>query len=253
VESSLANHSTLREPLSAQPRVLVTAFAFNEGAKIRRTIERHPSERCYDLLVMDDGTTDGSLDALPQDVKLLRHPSNRGIGAAMKTVFAFALEREYDVLVMQAGNDKDNPLEIPALLQPIQTGEADFVQGSRFLNTGRYGNMPAYRIFATRVVHPGLFSLALRRRLTDTTNGFRAFRTEILKDPRINWRQEWLDRYELEPYLLYWTNRLGYRYREVPVTKIYPPRAEGYTKMKPITGWWSILRPIFFLWFGLRK
>jgi dolichol-phosphate mannosyltransferase len=40
---------------------------------------------------------------------------------------------------------------------------------------------------------------------------------------------------------------------EVPVTKIYPPRHLGYTKMKPITGWWSILRPVFLLGLGLRS
>lgn len=251
--SSVANQDALCQPLPLHPRILVAIFAYNEGTKIRRTIARHPQERPYDLLLMDDGTTDGSLEGLPPDVKMLRHPSNRGIGAAMKTVFEFAMEQGYDVLVMQAGNDKDNPLEIPALLQPIQAGEADFVQGSRYLETGRHRNMPLYRVFTTRYVHPVLFSMALRRRFTDTTNGFRAFRTAILKDPRINWRQEWLDRYELEPYVLYWTVRLGYRHREVPVTKVYPPRAEGYTKMRPITGWWSILRPIFYLWFGLKK
>jgi dolichol-phosphate mannosyltransferase len=171
----------------------------------------------------------------------------------MKTVFEFAIERGYDILVIQAGNDKDNPLEIPALVQPILSGEADFVQGSRFLAGGRHGNMPVCRVFATRFVHPLLFSLAVRKRVTETTNGFRAIRTSVLRDPRIQWRQQWLDRYELEPYVLFKTIELGYRYQEVPVTKIYPPRAEGYTKMRPITGWWSILRPVFYLWFGLKK
>ena len=49
--------------------------------------------------------------------------------------------------------------------------------------------------------------------------------------------------YELEPYLFFKMIRLGYKVTEVPVTKIYPPHELGYTKMKPITGWWSILRP----------
>ena len=42
----------------------------------------------------------------------------------------------------------------------------------------------------------------------------------------------------------------GYRHTEVPCTKIYPPRKLGNTKMKPIVGWWDILRPVFLL--GLR-
>ncbi len=47
--------------------------------------------------------------------------------------------------------------------------------------------------------------------------------------------------------------QLGYRTTEVPVTKVYPPRSLGQTKMKPLTGWWSILRPLVLLRLGLRK
>ena len=148
-------------------KVLAATFAYNEGEKIRRTIARHPKERAYDLLVMDDGSTDGSLDDVPAGLRVLRNPSNRGIGAAMKRVLEYALENGYEIVVIQAGNDKDDPREIPALVQPILEGRADFVQGSRFLKGGGFGNMPAYRILATQYMHPVLMSLALRRRLTD--------------------------------------------------------------------------------------
>jgi dolichol-phosphate mannosyltransferase len=112
--------------------------------------------------------------------------------------------------------------------------------------------MPLYRRIATRI-HPLLFSLCTRKRLTESTNGFRAFKTAILHDPRINWRQDWLDKYELEPYLLYKAITLGYKHTEVPVTKIYPPKSLGYTKMKAIKGWWSILRPVVYLALGIKK
>ena len=113
--------------------------------------------------------------------------------------------------------------------------------------------MPKYRVLATRVIHPLVFSIAARKRVTESTNGFRAFRTAILRDPRIDWRQDWLDRYELEPYLMMKAIRLGYRHPEVAVTKIYPPHAQGYTKMRPCIDWWSILRPVVYLGLGLRK
>ena len=171
----------------------------------------------------------------------------------MKEVFQYALDREYDVLVIHAGNDKDEPKEIPLLLDPIVKGAADFVQGSRYLGGGGFGNMPKYRVFSTRVLHPLAFSLAARKRVTESTNGFRAFRTALLRDPRIDWRQTWLDRYELEPYLLLKAIRLGYRHCEVPVTKIYPPHEQGYTKMRPVVDWWSILRPVVYLGLGLKK
>jgi dolichol-phosphate mannosyltransferase len=234
-------------------RVLAATFAYNEGEKIRRTLARHPQVRSYDLLVHDDGSTDGALDGIDPGILVLRNATNQGIGASMKRVFHYALDHGYDVLVIHAGNDKDNPLEIPTLLEPIERDTADFVQGSRYLAGGRFGNMPAYRVFGTRVVHPLISSMAARKRITESTNGFRAFRTTLLRDPRIDWRQPWLDRYELEPYLLLKTIRLGYRHVEVPVTKIYPPHEIGYTKMRPFVDWWSIIRPIVYLGLGLRK
>jgi dolichol-phosphate mannosyltransferase len=91
------------------------------------------------------------------------------------------------------------------------------------------------------------------KRLTESTNGFRAIRLSVLDDPRIRLDQRWLDGYGLEVYLLWKAIQLGYRHREVPCTKVYPPRAAGYTKMRPITGWWNILRPIFMLGTGLRS
>ena len=62
-----------------------------------------------------------------------------------------------------------------------------------------------------------------------------------------------LPRIELEPYLLFKTIKLKFRFKEAPVTKIYPPRKLGYTKMKPIVGWWSILKPVIYLGCGFKK
>lgn len=240
-------------------RILAAAFAYNEGTKIRATAERMVSAaRAFhgpsiDLLVMDDGSTDGSLQALRDlPLRILANQSNCGIGAAMQRVFQYALENGYDILVILAGNNKDDPAEIPRLLQPILEGRADFVQGSRFLAGGAHRSMPLYRRFATRL-HPLLFSLAAGKRVTESTNGFRAFRTALLGDPRVHWRQDWLDRYELEPYVLFQAIKLGYRHLEVPVTKVYPGKKIGYTKMKPLSGWWSILRPVVLLGLGLKK
>lgn len=234
-------------------RVLLAVFAYNEGTKIQRTLSRVPAERDYDVLVLDDGSTDGSLeDVSGYRVRVLRNPVNAGVGASMKRVFDYALDEGYAVIAIMAGNDKDEPNEIPRLLEPVLSGECDFVQGSRFLPSGKYGRMPFYRTVATRL-HPLLFSLGVRTRVTESTNGFRAFRTALLCDSRIDWRQEWLNKYELEPYLLFKAYRLGYRVREVPVTKIYPPKSLGYTKMKPFSGWWSILRPVVLLGLGLKK
>jgi len=233
-------------------RILAATFAFNEGEKIKRTLARHPADRSYDLLVVDDGSTDRALEMIDPRIVVMRNETNQGIGASMKRVFAYAIEHAYDVLVIHAGNDKDEPLEIPRLLEPILSGQADFVQCSRYLDGGRFANMPRYRVLGTRLIHPLAFSIAVGKRVTDSTNGFRAFRTSILRDARIDWRQPWLDRYELEPFLLFKSIQLGYKQCEVPVTKLYPSAQLGYTKMRPLFDWWSILRPILYLSLRLK-
>ena len=176
-----------------------------------------------------------------------------GVGAALRVAYRHAVESGFDVVVTMAGNNKDSPEEIPALLDPIVDGRADFVQGSRFLKKNAdFGPMPRYRKLATRL-HAVLFSAVARRWVTESTNGFRAIHRRVLADPRLDLSQPWLDEYELEPYLFLRTIRLGYRIAEVPVTKIYPPKSLGQTKMKPIVGWWSILRPLVYLSLGIKK
>jgi dolichol-phosphate mannosyltransferase len=231
--------------------VLITPV-WDEEVKIREVLKRVPRDVVDEVLVVDDGSRDRSAEvARSFGAHVLSMGRTVGVGAALRDGFEWAKRRGFDVIVICAGNNKDAPEEIPRLLDPIVAG-ADFVQGSRFLAGGKTGGMPLYRSIATRL-HPLLFSLAARKRVSESTNGFRAFRVALLEDARINLSQRWLDEYELEPYLYWKVIRLGYKTCEVPVTKIYPPKKIGYTKMKPITGWWSMLRPIVLLGLGLRR
>ena len=150
------------------------------------------------------------------------------------------------MIVVIAGNNKDEPNEIPRLLDPIADGRAVFVQGSRYLvRGGAAGDMPLYRRFATRL-HPLLFSLCTGRKVTESTNGFRAFRVSLLSDSRLRLEDAQLNGYALEPHFYARVIRLGYPTSEVPVTKTYPPRVEGYTKMQPGRDWWAMVRPLIF-------
>ncbi len=204
--------------------------------------------------MVDDGCSDSSPDiARKLGANVLPLGSLLGVGAALRAGYTYAVKHGYDVAVVMAGNNKDAPEEIPLLLDPIADDRADFVQGSRFLNPeANFGPMPFYRRVATRL-HPLLFTLVTGHKVTESTNGSRAIHRRVLEDPNLDLSQSWLDQYELEPYLYIRALQLGYRATEVPVTKVYPPKALGQTKMKPITGWWSILKPLFLVGLGLRR
>lgn len=235
-------------------RVLAVTCAYNEAPKIDIVLDRLSGVEGIDVLVVDDGSSDETPQLIRrQGITVIRNERRAGVGACIRLAIEHFLDGGYEVLVFLAGNNKDRPSEIPRLVEPITRGESDFVQGSRFLPGGCAGNMPFWRRVATRHIHPWLFKRAAGRHLSDTTNGFRAIHRRVLEDPRLRLDQRWLDRYELEPYLLARAIRLGYRVSEVPVTKIYPPHELGYTKMRPITDWWRIIRPLLFLAFGLKR
>lgn len=232
-------------------RIIAVVPVLDEERKVGDVVRRMPRDVVDEVLVVDDGSNDRSADVAREGgASVLSLGRTVGVGAALRAGYRHGMDNGFDVLITVAGNNKDSPEEIPLLIDPIADGRADFVQGSRFVGGQRnVGAMPLYRRLATRL-HPILFSLAAGRWVTESTNGFRAFHRRLLGDPRIRLNQSWLDEYELEPYLYLRAIHLGYRTAEVPVTKIYPPRHLGQTKMRPFAGWWSILRPLFYL--GLR-
>jgi dolichol-phosphate mannosyltransferase len=235
-------------------RVIVVIPAYNEESRVSRAVIGMPS--VVDLaLVVDDGSTDRTAEiAREHGATVISLPGHTNIDAALRAGFDVALRDGYDIVVIMAGNGKDDPREIPRLLKPIEEDGIEFVQGSRYLPGGRHANMPFHRTFGTRL-YPRLLHLATGFPATDGTNGFRAFKTSLLRDPRIDFRQPWLDPYGTELYLVIKAIRLGYRMTEVPVSKIYPntKKYDSYTKIRPMTDWWNILRPLVFLTLKLRS
>ena len=234
-------------------KILLIAPAFNEESKIGEVVRRAPRDIVDTVLVVDDGSTDATPAAARQHgAEVISLGRVYGVGYAIRRGFEEARQRGFDIAVVIAGNNKDAPEEIARLLDPICDENYDFVIGSRFLEGGGYGgDMPLYRKLATRL-HPLLVSLFCGKRVTESSNGYRAMKVALLTDPRIDLDQAWLDGYELEVYLLMKLIKLGYRTTEAPVSKIYPPRAVGNTKMRPLVDWWNMLLPIFVIGLGIE-
>lgn len=135
-----------------------------------------------EALVVDDGSGDrtGEL-AAAAGARVARHPTNRGLGAALATGIAGALALGADVIVTMDGDGQHSAEDVAATVAPIVEGRADAVIGTRF---GGLGHMPAIRRLANRVGN--LITLVLFGAATsDSQSGFRAFSREAAETIRI--------------------------------------------------------------------
>jgi dolichol-phosphate mannosyltransferase len=182
---------------------------------------------------------------------VLRHEVRGGVGAAIRDGWVEGLRRGRPYLALLSGDDQHEPSELVGALDRLQASGADYVQGSRWIAGGRVLGPTGGRGFGTRL-YSVVFSALVLRHVTDATNGFRVFRSEILRNPSIDLHQAWLTSYDLEPYVLYKAIRLGYRVIEHPVTVRYHAR-EGYTKMRGLRDWWRLFRPALLLRSGIKR
>ena len=231
-------------------KVAVVLPLYNEGSAAADLVRRMPA-MVATTFVVDDGSDDDGPDlAEHAGAHVIRLGRNRGIGTAIRAGLDAARELGCDTVVVMAASGKDRPEEIPALLAKIDAGY-DYVQGSRFMPGGVSVNLPRVR---GALIHG--FTLMFRVLTgfdgTDVTNGFRAYRLALLDDPRVRIHQQWLDRYELEYYIHWKAITLGYKVVEVPVSKTYPSRRGGYSKIRPVIDWWHMVRPALLLALRLR-
>ena len=177
-----------------------------------------------DILVIDDGSTDGTarlLDAEP-DVRRVTHPVNRGYGAAVSSAFRYAVEHRYDVLVTMDCDGQHEPARIPVLLEALH--ECEIVSGSRYLRDFRQDTPPPTdRRFINATITREI-NARYGLGLTDAFCGFKAYRVDALAKLRIT-ESGWGMPLQL------WVQaaRLGLRVKEVGVPRLYldPTRAFG--------------------------
>ncbi len=236
--------------------VAVVMPCLNEAGKIGPSVARL-RKICYGLvdtvIVVDDGSVDATAaEAKKAGATVISHQINSGAGAAIRTGFLWANVHNYDITVLMAGDDQDDPNDIKPLVAKLTDGGYSYIHGSRWIKGGKRIQHPLSRSFLTRI-YSVLFAIISGFPTTDATNGLRAFKSSLISDKRINLQQSWLNRYELEPYFFYKVIKLRYRVGEVAVTKKYHKEMKLNTKMVSLKSWWSIFRPLVYLPLGLKS
>jgi len=204
-------------------RWLTAIPVYNEASHVERVLEQvrrfSPA-----ILVINDGSTDGTAAILDQQPDILRidHARNSGYGAALSTAFRFAQERNYDVLVTMDCDGQHEPSRIPVLLEALD--DADIVSGSRYLRDFRQ-DTPAptdRREINTTITRE--INEQFGRDITDAFCGFKAYRRDALDKLAIT-ETGWGMPLQL------WAQAAvaGLRVKEIGVPRLYldPKRAFG--------------------------
>jgi len=229
-----------------QLRVAVVIPAYNEERKIADAVARVPSF-VDDVIVIDDASGDatsarargagGDRDGFA----LVRHTANRGVGAAISSGYRAALARGCDVAAVMAGDGQMDPADLPALLEPIASGDADYVKGNRFLHPEIWSAMPATRIVGNVVLSAATRLTSGYHHVFDSQCGYTAIHARALASidldglfPRYGYPNDLLSRLHVA----------GMRVVDVPVRPIYGPHWRSGihlgTALHPIS--WVLLR-----------
>jgi dolichol-phosphate mannosyltransferase len=198
-------------------RLLIAIPVHNERRYVDRVLDKvksfHP-----DILVIDDGSTDGTSDilALRRDIQLIRHASNKGYGQSLIDAFAYADAQGYDWVITMDCDEQHEPERIPEFVREIRTDRWDLISGSRYLNVRQDDDLPPgdrrlINATITQAINE-LFGLAL----SDAFCGFKAHRVSATRALRLT-EPGYAFPMQLWPRVA----RAGLRVTEIPVRLIY--------------------------------
>jgi len=207
------------------PCVAAVMPVYNEAPTVSNVIKTVLAQPLVqELIVIDDCSTDGTWDILQQSakcnskIKLFRHETNQGKGAALRTGFA---QVTAPIAIVQDADLEYDPEEYPLLVNPILAGQADVVFGSRFMGSTAHRVLYFWHSVGNKILTT-FSNMATNLNLTDMEAGFKAFRRDVIQKIHI---QE--DRFGFEPEIVAKASRLKVRIYEVAISYYGRTYAEG--------------------------
>ncbi|OLD37473.1 MAG: glycosyl transferase family 2, partial [Candidatus Rokubacteria bacterium 13_1_40CM_2_68_8] len=230
------------------PKVVVVMPAYNAGRTLRLTYEELPKDAVNLVILVDDGSTDATLEVARQlGLEIFVHNRNYGYGANQKTCYAEALRAGADVVVMVHPDYQYDPRLVPQIIGPIVGGEADVVLGSR-LKSGSaiHQGMPWWKYVANRFL-TGVENRVFGLSLSEYHTGYRAFRREVLET--VNFRAN-SDGFVFDQEIIAQVVAAGFRIAEISVPTRYFPEASSASFLASAMYGCRILAALF--WFTLN-
>jgi glycosyltransferase involved in cell wall biosynthesis len=231
------------------PKVVVVMPAYNAGRTLRMTYEELPKDTVNLVILVDDGSTDATLDVARQlGLEIFVHDRNYGYGANQKTCYAEALRAGAEIVVMVHPDYQYDPRLVPQIIGPIVSGAADVVLGSR-LKTGSavQQGMPWWKWLANRGL-TGLENRVFGLRLSEYHTGYRAFRREVLETVNFGANS---DGFVFDQEIVAQVVGAGFRIAEIAVPTRYFPEASTASFVASTIYGLRILAVLF--WYTLHR
>ena len=217
--------------------VFVVMPAYNAGSTIENVFMRIPQKvksRIERFVVVNDGSTDGTDAAIARlsskysNLVALKHETNRGYGAAEKTLLNYAVEEGAEVAILLHSDGQYSPEKILEMLQPFDSDDAEIVQGSRMLDGGALqGGMPFYKFIANKGL-TAIENLAFGMKMAEYHSGYMTYSRKAMVEIPFN---KLSDSFEFDLEMIIMAKIKGLRVAEIAIPTIY---ADEVSYLNPI-------------------
>jgi glycosyltransferase involved in cell wall biosynthesis len=226
--------------------VVVVMPAYNAAKTLAATYKDIPHGDVHQIILVDDASKDDTLGvASGLEITAFRHERNLGYGANQKTCYREALKTQHGIIVMLHPDYQYDPTLLPTLVEPIVSGAADVVFGSRVLGADPMSQgMPWWKYVANRAL-TGLENIVFGLSLSEYHTGYRAYSRRALEGVNFEMNS---DGFVFDQDIVAQFVTAGYRIAEVPVPTRYFPEASSASFLQSCTYGFKILGVVWRYW-----